>query len=89
MACFTTRTIAADAAFVRDPPTVIGNDVWIGDHVVIVAGVTIGDGAAIGPSAVVTRDVEPYAIMVGVPARLLRMRFDAEQTSALIQCRFR
>lgn len=84
LSCFTTHTVAATESFVRDPPTVIGNDVWIGDNVVIVAGVTIGDGAVIGAGAVVTSNVEPYAIMVGVPARLLRIRFDKEDVAALI-----
>ncbi len=56
--------------------THIGNDVWIGDNVFIKRGVHIGDGAVIGASAVVTKDVPPFAIMAGVPARLLRYRFD-------------
>ncbi|MFZ1814739.1 MAG: DapH/DapD/GlmU-related protein [Rhizobiaceae bacterium] len=56
---------------------VIGNDVWIGHGAVIMPGVSIGDGAVIGANAVVTRDVGPYEIMAGVPARLLRKRFDA------------
>ena len=59
--------------------TNIANDVWIGDNVVIVAGVNIGNGAVIGAGSVVTRDVDPYAIVGGVPARLIRLRF-AEDT---------
>lgn len=54
---------------------VIGNDVWIGYDAVIMAGVTIGDGAIIGTRAVVTKDVEPYSIVGGVPAREIRKRF--------------
>lgn len=54
---------------------VIGNDVWIGYEAIIMAGVTIGDGAIIGTRAVVTKDVPPYAIVGGVPARLIRKRF--------------
>ncbi|MDE5612439.1 MAG: CatB-related O-acetyltransferase [Odoribacter sp.] len=54
---------------------VIGNDVWIGYDAVIMAGVTIGDGAIIGARAVVTKDVEPYAIVGGVPAKEIRKRF--------------
>ena len=61
-------------------PTLIGNDVWIGSNAVIQAGVTIGDGAVVGASAVVTKDVEPYTIVAGVPARELGRRFD--QTTA-------
>lgn len=53
----------------------IGNDVWIGNNVIVMQGVTIGDGAVIGAGAVVTRDVPPYAIVVGVPAKIMRYRF--------------
>ena len=62
---------------------VIGNDVWIGYEAVILSDVTIGDGAIIGTRAVVTRDVPPYAIVGGVPARVIRPRFDEETIAAL------
>ena len=55
---------------------IIGNDVWIGYEAVIMAGVHIGDGAIIGARAVVTKDVPPYTIVGGVPARAIRKRFD-------------
>lgn len=55
--------------------TIIGNDVWIGQEVMIKRGVTIGNGAVIGARSIVTRDVEPYAIVAGSPARTKRMRF--------------
>ncbi|MDD3155032.1 MAG: CatB-related O-acetyltransferase [Victivallaceae bacterium] len=54
----------------------VGNDVWIGFEALILAGVTIGDGAIIGARAVVTRDVPPYTIVGGVPAKAIRKRFD-------------
>lgn len=54
---------------------IVGNDVWIGYDAVIMAGVTISDGAIIGARAVVTKDVEPYSIVAGVPAREIRKRF--------------
>jgi len=55
---------------------VIGNDVWIGYEAVVMSGVKIGDGAIIGTRAVVTKDVPPYTIVGGVPARPIRKRFD-------------
>lgn len=59
----------------KNDRVVIGNDVWIGHNAVIMPGVTIGDGAVIGSCAVVTKNVEPYSIMVGVPAKFLKKRF--------------
>lgn len=56
--------------------TVIGNDVWIGKRVIIKAGVTIGDGAVIGAGSVVTKDVPPYAVVGGIPAKVIKYRFD-------------
>ena len=58
--------------------TVIGNDVWIGQNAVILPGVHIGDGAIIGASSVVGSHVEPYTIVAGNPARIIRKRFDDE-----------
>lgn len=62
---------------------VIGNDVWIGYEAVILSGVTIGDGAVIGARAVVTKDVPPYTIVGGVPARPIRRRFDEKTMETL------
>lgn len=64
--------------------TVVGNDVWIGADALILPGVQVGDGAVIGARAVVARDVRPYAIVVGSPAREVRRRFDDEQVQALL-----
>lgn len=61
----------------------IGNDVWIGTNVTILDGVTIGDGAVIGAGSVVTKDVEAYSIVVGVPAKKIRYRFDKETINFL------
>lgn len=65
--------------------TVIGNDVWIGYESVIMPGVKIGDGAIISAMSVVTKDVPPYTIVGGNPAREIRKRFSPEVTEALLQ----
>lgn len=57
---------------------IIGNDVWVGAHSIIMPGVKIGDGAVIGAGAIVTKDVYPYEIVVGNPAKHLRWRFDKD-----------
>ena len=62
---------------------IIGNDVWIGYEAVILSGVTIGDGAVIGYRAVVTKDIPPYTIVGGVPAKPIRKRFDEETIKEL------
>lgn len=67
---------------------VVGSDVWIGYEAVILAGVTIGDGAVIGARALVTRDVPPYTIVGGVPARPIRKRFDDAAIEALLALRW-
>lgn len=67
---------------------IIGNDVWIGFEAVILAGVTIGDGAIIGTRAVVTKDVAPYTIVGGVPAKPIRRRFDAQTVRALMELKW-
>lgn len=67
---------------------IIGNDVWIGYEAVMLAGVTIGDGAIIGTRAVVTKDVPPYTIVGGVPAKPIRKRFSEETVSALLEIKW-
>lgn len=61
----------------------IGHDVWIGTRSIIMGGITIGNGAIIGAGAVVTKDVPPYAVVAGVPAKVIKHRFDAEQVKTL------
>lgn len=67
---------------------VIGNDVWIGYEAVILAGVTIGDGAVIGTRAVDTKDVPPYTIVGGVPAKPIRKRFSQETIDSLLKIKW-
>ena len=75
-------------AFQPAGDTVIGNDVWIGSDAIIMPGVKIGDGAVIGTRALVTRDVEPYAIIGGNPARVIRKRFDDDSVAMLMQMKW-
>ena len=70
------RSQIIDAQVATVKPVVVGNDVWIGGHVLILPGVTIGDGAVLAGGAVVTKDVEPYTIVGGVPARAIGHRTD-------------
>lgn len=65
-------------------PIIVGNDVWIGEGAFVKNGVTIGDGAVIGAKSVVTRDVPPYAVVAGVPAKVVRYRFDAQTIKELL-----
>ena len=69
----------------RGDPVVIGNDVWVGSGAVILRGVSIADGAVIAANAVVTRDVEPYEIVGGVPARTLKMRVTPDQRDEILE----
>lgn len=75
----------APKAFKRSGDTIIGNDVWIGEEALIMPGVVVGDGAIIGARAVVTRDVEPYSVVVGNPARHIHYRFNDEQIANLME----
>lgn len=72
----------------RSRPVTIGHDVWIGHAATVMAGVTIGTGAVIGAGAVVTKDVAPYTIVVGVPARPLRKRFSEKMIAAITESRW-
>ena len=68
---------------ISNKETIIGNDVWIGNNVLIKDGITIGDGAIIGMGSVVTKDVEPYSIVGGTPAKIIRYRFEEQDIKEL------
>lgn len=68
-----------------DELVIIGNDVWIGSHVLIKGGVHIGNGACVAAGAVVVKDVPPYAIVGGVPAKVIRYRFSPEVIGKLLE----
>jgi acetyltransferase-like isoleucine patch superfamily enzyme len=78
------KTFTEKDLFNPSKKTVIGNDVWIGENVIIIDGVTIGTGSIIAAGAVVTSDVEPYSIVGGIPAKLIRYRFEKEISQKLI-----
>tara|TARA_B100000212_G_C27374173_1_gene533933 strand:- start:1814 stop:2353 length:540 start_codon:yes stop_codon:yes gene_type:complete len=67
---------------------IIGNDVWIGAGAVILRGVTISDGAVIAANAVVTKNVEPFSIVGGVPARLIKYRFDKDKIDKILESKW-
>ena len=71
-----------------DPLTIIGNDVWIGNGAIVLRGINVGDGAVIGAGAVVTKDVEPYTIVVGTPAKVLKKRFSDEIIAELLELKW-
>jgi acetyltransferase-like isoleucine patch superfamily enzyme len=69
-------------------PTNIGHDVWLGGHSIILNGVNIGDGAVVAAHSVVTKDVPPYAIVAGIPAKIIKYRFDKDTIQKLIEIDF-
>jgi len=69
-------------------PPIIGNDVWIGSNAIILQGVKIDDGAIIAAGAVVTKNVEPFTIVGGVPAKLIKKRFDEERIKFLLELKW-
>lgn len=76
------------AAFEEFKPIAMGHDVWVGARAIILDGVTVGNGAIIGAGAVVAADVPPYAVVGGVPARIIRYRFTPEQIEFLESCQW-
>lgn len=83
------ETIFEEERFAKKPyRVVIGNDVWIGAYTRIMEGVTIGDGAIVAAGALVTKDVPPYAIVGGVPAKTIRYRFDEDTIAGLLKLKW-
>jgi virginiamycin A acetyltransferase len=72
----------------KEKDIIIGNDVWVGTNVIIKDGVTIGTGAIVGAGSVVTKDVEPYSIVGGVPAKKIKMRFDSTTIVRLLKLKW-
>ena len=77
-----------ESALRNNPCVRVGNDVWIGANVVILPGVHVGDGAVLAAGAIVTKDVEPYAIVGGVPAKVISYRFEQDVIEKMIQIRW-
>jgi len=83
-----TDKFARHIDYEEEPRTVIGNDVWIGDGALVMDGVHIGDGAIVASRAVVTKDVPPYAIVGGVPAKVLKYRFPQDVVDVLLDVKW-
>lgn len=87
---FTTSTLVMKSfgvvskEFTPPHPPIIGDDVWVGSRAIIMRGVSIGQGAVIGAEAVVTKNVPPYAIVAGVPSKIIKYRFDEDMRNKLL-----
>ncbi|PWL30932.1 MAG: chloramphenicol acetyltransferase [Roseivirga sp. XM-24bin3] len=89
------KNFSTSVRFTKDPyndllqePCTLGHDVWVGANAVILRGVTVGTGAVVGANAVVTKDVAPYSVVVGVPAREIRKRFCPAQIETLLESKW-
>lgn len=69
----------------KTPIVTLGNDVWVGENCFIKAGITIGDGVIVGAHSVITKDIPPYAIVAGIPAKIIRYRFSEEKIKDLLE----
>lgn len=78
-------TFVSRNSFIEHEEITIGNDVWIGSDVIILDGVNVGDGAIIAAKALVNKSVPPYAIVGGIPARVIKFRFEEKQISELLK----
>ncbi|TLU65218.1 CatB-related O-acetyltransferase [Thalassotalea litorea] len=85
---FKLNIVNEDLEFDEYSRVTIGNDVWIGARAIILDGVKIGDGAIIAANAVVTKDVPPYAIVTGVPAKINSYRFEKERINELLKLKW-
>lgn len=81
---FTTRQLFNERLTIRGRNCIIGNDVWIGNDVKIKGGLKIGDGAILGLGSIITKDVPPFAIVAGIPARIIRYRFPKEKIEEIL-----
>lgn len=79
------QLVTTNSDFIEYEPITIGNDVWIGTRAIILDGVSVGDGAVIAANSVVTKNVPPYAIVGGVPAKIIKYRFSEEKMEKLMQ----
>lgn len=82
---FKLKLVDEDYQFPEYQPITIGHDVWIGTRAIVLDGVRVGDGAIIAANAVVTKDVPPYAIVGGIPAKVIRYRFSPEKIERLLK----
>ena len=87
-ACQNGVSLVREDRFQEHAPVTIGNDVFLGAHVTVMAGVTISDCAVLGAGAIVTKDIPPYAIVGGLPAKVMRYRFGPQQIAALERIRW-
>jgi len=82
---FVSKDLFDQSLLVEGRSVIIGNDVWLGGDVVIIGGIKIGDGAIVAAGAVVTKDIPPFSIVGGVPAKIIRYRFTEEQREFLLK----